>query len=62
METEEKISIGHFNEGKLYHQKIITPWIYDLIIITEVNHTDQYIPVGGALLVKPPEYTSSKGF
>lgn len=62
METKEKKSIGYFEEGKLYHQEIITPWIYDVIIITEVNDANQYIPVGGALLVKSLEYTSSKGF
>lgn len=62
IETKEKKSIGHFKEGKLYHQEIITPWIYDIIIITEVNDANQYNTVGGALLVKPSEYTSSKGF
>ena len=63
METDKKISIGHFDEkGKLYHQEILTPWIYDVIIITEVNDANQHIPVGGALLVKPQEHTSSKGF
>lgn len=40
----------------------LTLWIYDIIIITEVNDVNQYIPVGGALLVKSPEHTSSKGF
>ena len=53
----------HFDEkGKLSHREIITPWIYDVIIITETSDANQHIPVGGSLLVKPQEHTSSKGF
>ena len=59
MDTGYKLSIGKINEkgNLIFGQRMINPWIYDVLVITEEPHDDTdpspNKPVGGVLLEKP---------
>lgn len=59
MQSGYKLSTGQLSAGNnlIFTQRIVNPWIYDLIVITEepVNDTDPspHIPIGGVQLSEP---------
>lgn len=59
MQSGYKLSIGQFGEKNslVFTQRMVNPWIYDLIVITEepMDDTDPSpnMPVGGAQLAEP---------
>jgi len=59
MQSGYKLSTGQLSAGNnlVFMQRIVNPWIYDLIVITEepVNDTDPnpHMPVGGVQLSEP---------
>jgi|GEM_PF-847143 len=59
MQSGYKLSTGQLSAGNnlIFMQRIVNPWIYDLIVITEepVNDTDPspHMPIGGAQLSEP---------